>query len=162
MLLLFVLPDILAGEPHHTVYTPCCSVDLMYRVTRLIKQYVLPHKCTPNLLVLSSEFCTKIILPCGKVFRIFGRLPISHSNGRSVACRFFLATQYFSFTWHMLRSSEYQVLYFGTNTLGETKYGLMEIIEQRSYIWLIYEILQKYIPVYFAVKYFIVYELQRF
>jgi len=68
-----------------------------------------------------------MVLPCEEVFRIFGRLPITHGNGRSVVCRLFLATRYFSFTWHMLRSAGNQVVYFGTNTLGEGKYGLMEI-----------------------------------
>lgn len=60
------------------------SLDIPYAVlwtwsaAGILKQSVLLYKRTPNLLFLSLEFGIKIILLCEKVFRIFGRLPVSH------------------------------------------------------------------------------------
>lgn len=64
----------------------------------ILKQSVLLYKHTPNLLFLSLKFGIKMILLCEKIFGVFGRLPVSHLSGRSVAGRLFLATWYFSST----------------------------------------------------------------
>lgn len=53
MVLLFKLQETLVSVLCYTTYTPYCHVELICKVTGLIRQYVLPCRQTANLLFLS-------------------------------------------------------------------------------------------------------------